>query len=154
MAFTLTERWYFSTPVAEAKRALTDELELPWELADLGDGEEAVTIKGSDRATLEAIFSRLEIPEPTLIDEDDRPVALAAYDFELCFVPDWDGPFEWIMEISFSEEEMADWEWPYLQAVAAALAVKLGGKHQGDRTGEEIIAEGHIWAPPPPIRKV
>jgi hypothetical protein len=125
---------------------------MPCEFLDEDDDGVTVVIKGKDRATLETIFSKLGIQESNITDDDGNRVTFSEYDFEFQFLRDWDGPFEWILEIAFSEEDMEFREWYYLRAVAEALAEKLGGKHESDRTGEEVLEEGHLWAPPPPIK--
>ncbi len=94
MAFSEMERWYFSTPIAEAKTVLTDELELPCEFDAVDDEEITLTISGPDRAALEGIFSILGIPEPTVADQDGKSVTFPEYEFVFQLLPDWDGPFE------------------------------------------------------------
>jgi hypothetical protein len=154
MAFFHTERWYFSTPLDDAKAFLTGELGLPGEFSEDNDDEQVLVIKAEDRAALNVVFSKLGINEADIKDDDGNHITLSEFEFVFAFIKDHDGPFEWILEICFSEEEMAFFEWPYLWAAADAIARKLGGKHEGDRTGEEIIAEGHLWAPPPPVKLV
>jgi hypothetical protein len=152
MGFGYSERWYFATPLEIAKQTLS-RLGVPWEIIDVDDDEETMLIAADDRAALESLFARLALSESEILDEDGAPIAFASFEFELQCVKDWDGPFEWILEAHFFDEDMDLDEWLYLRAVAGAIADKLGGIHEEDRSGDDIIAEGHMWAPPPPIIK-
>jgi len=158
MAFEHTERWFFNGEDVP--------LRMKRLLRNLASGTSIRLMTHQERQTHAfslrcpdepAVYELLHVIGADLSDlaecafeqECDDDVASGA-NVDLSMYPDWDGSFEWILEVSFQLQH----EWPLTLLVARALSDKLNGKHYEDLTNEELLAGQTLWMAPPPIVKV
>lgn len=124
---------------------------LPEYIVEENEEEHFFTLRCHDEAAAHELLGALGLSADVLAEcaddqECDDDLSNGA-DVVLMVYPDYDGSFEWILEVRYELPH----EWPLTLLTANYVAEKLGAKHYEELTDEELLAGQTMWMAPPPI---